>query len=59
MDLVLSGIVVTSIWTCCSTHRYSAHAEQKFQSNVFNKEENIYMYTAQKKKSLEFLVHCC
>ena len=48
--ILLSCIVVTSIWTCCSTHRYlAARAERKSRSNVFTDEkENI--YTAQKKK---------
>ena len=49
IGILLSCIVVTSIWTCCSTHKYlAARAERRSRSNVFNKEENI--YTAQKMK---------
>ena len=52
--MLMSCIVVTSIWTCCSTHSYWAHAERRFKSrsrpNLFNNECEVNIYTVQKKK---------
>ena len=42
-SILYSCIVVTSIWTCCSTYNYFKRAaERRSGTNVFNSEENIY-----------------
>ena len=46
--ILLSCIVVTSIWTCCSTHNFLTRAERRSRTNIFAEEENIYTTTKRK-----------
>ena len=51
--ILLSCIVVTSIWTCCSTHSYWSHAERRSRSRSrpnFYDESGINIYTARKRR---------